>query len=47
MSKVIITIALNGSVPTKEMNPHTPITHSFARATECRPEVDRVEGDQG
>lgn len=26
MSKTIITVALNGSVPTKEMNPHTPIT---------------------
>jgi 3-keto-5-aminohexanoate cleavage enzyme len=26
MSKVIITVALNGSVPTKQMNPNTPIT---------------------
>jgi 3-keto-5-aminohexanoate cleavage enzyme len=26
MSKLIITVALNGSVPTKKMNPHTPIT---------------------
>jgi len=26
MSKVIITVALNGSLPTKEMNPHVPMT---------------------
>ena len=26
MSKIIITVALNGSIPTKEMNPNTPIT---------------------
>ncbi len=26
MTKVIITAALNGSVPTKEMNPHLPLT---------------------
>jgi 3-keto-5-aminohexanoate cleavage enzyme len=26
MDKVIITVALNGSVPTKEMNPHVPLT---------------------
>ena len=26
MSKVVITVALNGSVPTKEMNPHVPLT---------------------
>jgi 3-keto-5-aminohexanoate cleavage enzyme len=26
MNKVIITVALNGSLPTKEMNPHVPMT---------------------
>lgn len=38
MSKVIITVALNGSVPTKEMNPATPITPDeiAAAAERCR-----------
>jgi 3-keto-5-aminohexanoate cleavage enzyme len=38
MSKVIITVALNGSVPTKEMNPHTPITPDeiAEAAVKCR-----------
>lgn len=26
MNKVILTVALNGSLPTKEMNPHVPVT---------------------
>ena len=38
MSKLIITVALNGSVPTKEMNPHTPIAPDeiAAAALKCR-----------
>jgi 3-keto-5-aminohexanoate cleavage enzyme len=38
MSKVILTVALNGSVPTKAMNPHVPITPDeiAAAAVLCR-----------
>lgn len=38
MSKVIITVALNGSVPTKEMNPAVPVTpEEIAESAErCR-----------
>ena len=38
MSKLIVTVALNGSVPTKKMNPHTPITPEeiAAAAVKCR-----------
>ena len=38
MSKVIITVALTGSVPTKEINPNTPITPDeiVEAAVKCR-----------
>jgi 3-keto-5-aminohexanoate cleavage enzyme len=36
MSKVIITVALNGSVPTKEMNPATPITPDEIAEAACK-----------
>ena len=38
MSKLIITVALNGSVPSKKMTPHTPITPDeiAEAAVKCR-----------
>ncbi len=38
MDKLIITVALNGSVPTKKMNPHVPITPEelAESAVKCR-----------